>query len=91
MKLTVGLDLRGHLPAFAAITESKKADSECTKLLTLPKGSIVVCDRGYNDYGWYKSLTVNGVFASPGNAAMPLTTLWNAVTSRLIQRSSAIR
>ncbi|WP_411727831.1 IS4 family transposase [Methyloglobulus sp.] len=62
MKLTVGLDLRGHLPAFVTVTESKKADSECAKLLTLPKGGIIVCDRGYNDYGWYKSLTGQGVF-----------------------------
>ncbi len=62
MKLQVGLDLRGYLPAFATITESKKADSECAKLLTLPKGSIVVCDRGYNDYSWYKSLTGEGIF-----------------------------
>jgi putative transposase len=62
MKLTVGLDLRGNIPAFATVTESKKADSECAKLLTLPKGSIVVCDRGYNDYGWYKSLTTQGIY-----------------------------
>jgi putative transposase len=62
MKLTVGLDLRGNIPAFITVTESKKADSECAKSLTLPKGSIVVCDRGYNDYGWYKSLTANGIF-----------------------------
>ena len=62
MKLQVGLDLRGHLPAFVTVAESKKADSECAKLLTLPKGGIVVCDRGHNDYGWYKSLTGQGVF-----------------------------
>ena len=62
MKLTVGLDLRGNIPAFATVTESKKADSECAKLLTLPKGSIVVCDRGYNDYGWYKLLTTQGIY-----------------------------
>jgi Transposase DDE domain/Domain of unknown function (DUF4372) len=62
MKLTVGLDLRGNIPAFATVTESKKADSECAKLLSLPKGSIVVCDRGYNDYGWYKSLTTQGIY-----------------------------
>jgi len=62
MKLQVGLDLRGNLPAFATLTESRKADSECAKLLALPKGSIVVCDRGYNDYSWYKLLTGQGVF-----------------------------
>jgi len=62
MKLTVGLDLRGNIPAFATVTESEKADSECAKSPALPKGSIVVCDRGHNDYGWYKPLTLNGVF-----------------------------
>lgn len=62
MKLTVGLDLRGNIPAFATVTESKKADSECAKLLTLPKGSIVVCGRGYNGYGWYKPLTMQGIY-----------------------------
>lgn len=62
VKLTVGLDLGGNLPAFATVTESRKADSECAKLLNLPKGSIVVCDRGYNDYGWYKLLSQNGVY-----------------------------
>jgi putative transposase len=62
MKLQIGLDLRGNLPAFATVTESRKADSECAKLLALPKGSIVVCDRGYNDYSWYKLLTEQGVF-----------------------------
>ena len=54
--------MRGNIPAFATVTESKKADSECAKLLRLPKGSIVVCDRGYNDYGWYKSLTTQGIY-----------------------------
>lgn len=50
MKLQIGLDLRGNLPAFATVTESRKADSECAKLLALPKGIIVVCDHVYNDY-----------------------------------------
>ncbi|MGR9046672.1 MAG: hypothetical protein ACU83N_15390, partial [Gammaproteobacteria bacterium] len=28
----------------------------------LPQGSMVVCVRGYKDYGWFKSLTLNGIF-----------------------------
>jgi len=28
----------------------------------LPRGSIVVMDRGFLDYGWYKSPTEQGVF-----------------------------
>lgn len=62
VKLQLGLDHRGHIPAFAAITDSKVTDSEYAKTLKLPKGSILVFDRGYNDYGWYKALDLQGVF-----------------------------
>lgn len=61
MKLQVGLDLRGNIPAFANVVESKTVDTQCAKLLSLPKGSIVVCDRGYTDYDWHKSLTLQGI------------------------------
>jgi putative transposase len=27
-----------------------------------PKGSLLVIDKGYTDYGWYKQLTENGIF-----------------------------
>ena len=86
MKLQVGLDLRGNLPAFATLTESRKADSECAKLLALPKGSIVVCDRGYNDYSWYKLLTGQGSFTSPDNGATPLMKLLNGCRSCSFER-----
>lgn len=62
MKLQLGLDHRGCIPAFVAITDSKISDSRYAKTLKLPKGSIVVFDRGYNDYSWYKSLNSQGVF-----------------------------
>lgn len=62
LKLQLGLDHRGCIPAFATITDSKMSDSNYAKTLKLPKGSIVVFDRGYNDYGWYKSLNTQGVF-----------------------------
>ncbi len=62
VKLQLGLDHAGHIPAFATITDSKLNDNQYAKTLKLPKGSIVVFDRGYSDYGWYKSLNLRGVF-----------------------------
>ena len=62
MKLHLGLDHAGYLPAFATITESRTSDIEVARTLSLPKGSIVVCDKGYDDYSWYTALTQKGVY-----------------------------
>ena len=56
VKLHVGLDHEGLLPAFVAITDGKTHDITAARALKLPKGSIVVMDRGYNDYAWYNQL-----------------------------------
>ena len=62
MKLHVGLDHRGHLPAFATITSARTADIAIGRSLELPRGSIVVFDKGYDDYSWYTTLTNQGVY-----------------------------
>jgi putative transposase len=62
MKLHVGLDHGGYLPAFATITDSRSSDLTVARTLHLPKGSIVVCDKGYDDYSWYTALTNQGVY-----------------------------
>ena len=62
VKLHVGLDHGGYLPAFATITHSRTSDIQVARTLTLPKGSIVVCDKGYDDYSWYAALTNQGVY-----------------------------
>ncbi len=62
IKLHVGLNHAGYLPEFVAITEGSVHDVNMGKVLAFPKGSIVVMDRGYNDYGWYKELTDKGIF-----------------------------
>jgi putative transposase len=62
MKLHVGLDHAGMLPGFAVVTESRSSDLSGARLFAFPKGSIVVFDRGYNDYDWLKSLDDRGVF-----------------------------
>jgi len=62
VKLHVGLDHRGYLPAFATITDSHTADIAVARTLAFPKGSIVVVDKGYDDYSWYTALTNQGVY-----------------------------
>ena len=62
VKLHVGLDHKGLLPAFVAITDGKAHDITAARALSLPKGSIVVMDRGYNDYAWYNQLNNNNIF-----------------------------
>ena len=62
MKLHVGLDHAGHLPAFVTVTPGKTSDIEVGRTLNIAKGSIVVFDKGYTDYHWFKSLNNSGIF-----------------------------
>lgn len=62
MKLHVGLDHRGHFPAFATVTDGSRHDVPVGREFDFPKGSVVVIDKGYTDYDWYKQLTDKGIF-----------------------------
>ena len=62
VKMHVGLNHSGILPEFIRITDGKTADVTAGRCINFPKHSIVVCDRGYNDYKWFNSLTKNKVF-----------------------------
>lgn len=62
MKLHVGLDHDGCLPAFANITPSRTSDMEGARAMAFPKGSIVVYDKGYSAFGWHKSLIERDIF-----------------------------
>ncbi len=61
VKLHLLLDHDGHLPRYAVITDGKTSDIEVARRLELPPGSIVVFDRGYNDYLWFTELTLFNV------------------------------
>lgn len=61
MKLHVGLDHGGHFPAFATVTEGTRHEVPVGREFEFPKGSIVVIDKGYTDYAWYKQLTDKGI------------------------------
>lgn len=56
IKLHVGLNHNGYLPEFVTVTEGRCADVTAGRKINFPKGSIVVMDKGYNDYEWYKQL-----------------------------------
>lgn len=60
-KLHVGLDHDGHLPAFVSLTDGHTSDIAEARRLSLPRGSMVVCDKGYTDFAWYQALMSQGV------------------------------
>src|SRR5690625_485438 len=62
IKLHVGLNHAGMLPAFVSVTDGKSSDVAVGRALSLPTGSIVVFDRGYTDYTWYNQLNDQGIF-----------------------------
>lgn len=62
IKLHVGLDHSGYLPEFIRITDGKTADITAGRCINFPKDSIVVCDRGYNDYSWFNSLMSKEIY-----------------------------
>jgi hypothetical protein len=62
IKLHVGLDVDGYLPAFMDMTNGKVHESKWSKTLSLPKGSCAVFDRGFTDYNWYSTLMASGIF-----------------------------
>jgi len=82
MKLHLGLDHDGLLPAFAVVTESRVSDLTVARRLVLPRRSIVVFDKGYSDYAWLKSLSEDGVFfVTRARANIDATTLAEHVVS----------
>jgi IS4 transposase len=62
VKLHVCLDHEGMLPTFLTITNGKTHDITAARALRLPKDSIVVMDRGYNDYAGYNQLSSQDIF-----------------------------
>jgi hypothetical protein len=62
IKLHLMLDHDGYMPKFAVVTDGKKADVTIGRSFTFDPGNVVVFDRGYIDYEWFRSLTAQGVF-----------------------------
>ena len=62
VKLHVKLNHAGYLPTFMVMTEGKTHESTIAPIVPLESGDVVVFDRGYNDFAWFKTLVDKGVF-----------------------------
>lgn len=62
VKLHLVLDHDGYLPSFAVITDGKCHDVKVAHLLKFDPDTIVVDDRGYNDYRLFAKWTDERIF-----------------------------
>jgi len=62
VKLHLLLDHDGYFPSYAYISNGKKHDVTIARKVTLPSGSIITMDRGYNDYKLFASWTHSAIF-----------------------------
>jgi Transposase DDE domain/Domain of unknown function (DUF4372) len=62
VKLHLVLDHDGYLPCFGVITDGKVPDIEVARQIGFAPGTVVVDDRGYNDYRLFGKWTEAQVF-----------------------------
>jgi hypothetical protein len=62
IKAHVLLDHDDYLPSYVLITEAKRSDVKMADAFTLNPGSIVVMDRGYNDYALFGRWTAQEIY-----------------------------
>lgn len=88
VKLHVGLDHEGGIPAFVSLTEGRVHEVNEARKLDLPAQSSVVMDRGYLDYSWYKQLTEKGIYF----VTRARRNMWYQVTERRsVDKSRGLR
>lgn len=87
VKLHMGLDHDGLIPAFAVVTESRVMESTLARQVRLPKGSIAVVDRGYSEFAWFKTLDATGIFFVTRRRA---NTLYEVVEERQGSRAEGV-
>lgn len=62
VKLHLVLDHDGYLPHYAVITTGKSHEITVARPMQFPAGTIVVFDKGYADYAWWRRLDQQGVY-----------------------------
>ena len=87
IKIHVGLDHKGLIPAFMTVTEGNCQDIQEARKIDLPRGSILAVDRGYNDYKWFSSLENKGIFFV---TRLKNKTRYKVLSRALVDRSSGI-
>lgn len=62
IKLHLLLDHDGYLPSFAVVTEGKTSEIKVARTLRFDAGTILAIARGYNDYEWFRELSMQDVY-----------------------------
>ena len=62
VKLHFTLDHDGYLPTALVITDGKPHEVTVARQGTYPRGTILIMDRGYIDFGWFAALDRAGVY-----------------------------
>lgn len=62
IKLHTLLNLQGNIPECVVIAPANIHEVNIANTLDLPKGTIIIFDRGYEDYSLYQKLHSEGVF-----------------------------
>jgi len=76
IKIHVGLDHAGYLPAFLTVTEGREHEICWARGLELPAGSVVVFDRGFYDYQFFNQLSQKKIrFVTRLKRDIPFTVL----------------
>jgi Transposase DDE domain/Domain of unknown function (DUF4372) len=61
VKIHMLLDHDGYLPQFAVVTDGKTSDITVARQQRFEAGTMLVFDRGYQDFNWWLELTRNKV------------------------------
>jgi Transposase DDE domain/Domain of unknown function (DUF4372) len=61
VKLHLVLNHQGYLPQYAVISDGKTADVKVAQQMEFSPGTMLVMDRGYEDHGWWRTLSLRGV------------------------------
>jgi len=94
LKLHMQLDHDGYLPCFAFLTNARTHEITVARRLSFQPGSILVFDRGYNDYAWFYRLTLDKVFfvtRLKSNAAFEVVKEREAPSSGNVVKDQIIR
>ena len=83
IKIHMLLENQGLLPSYALITDAKTADIRPAREMTFAPGTILVFDRGYNDFLWFVTLTLQGVWF--------VTRMKDGTRYRVVERREVLR
>jgi hypothetical protein len=94
VKTHVLLDHDDYLPRYVLITEAKRSDVKMADAFPLNPGSIVVMDRGYNDYALFGKWTAEEIYfvtRLKDNAAYEVTAECTVPQNRKVRSDQLIR